>query len=172
MATTAIPVELLGQAVEACSEWADGYNPEEPQAISWNGKLMYSRPLTAVIFTDACEWQRGVWVAADEEQSFPAIDRTMPFVREEIYQHITLQETAAAADGQEKLPELCAHGEDRRDGGTEVHPVLGRKEGKLHAQSDGDAAAATEKAHTTASRPREGSGEPSGRAEPQSVGYW
>ena len=35
VATTAIPAELLGQAVEAsCNEWTDGYNPEKPQAIS------------------------------------------------------------------------------------------------------------------------------------------
>jgi hypothetical protein len=58
---------------------------------------MYSEHPTAVIYTDACEWQRGVWVKSDRHHK--EIDRALPFVGEEMKDHITLQETAAAADG-------------------------------------------------------------------------
>ena len=92
-----IPLGKVAGAVESCVEWIADYDPEYPHLIEWNGKLSYSKPPAAVIYTDACEWQRGLWVEADEE--WPAIDEAWPFVEGEIWEHITLQETAAAADG-------------------------------------------------------------------------
>lgn len=77
-------------------EWIVDYNPDYPHRVEWNGKLCYSRPPVAIIFTDACEWQRGGWVEATAEH--PAIDRALPFDDVETHEHITLQETAAAAD--------------------------------------------------------------------------
>ena len=41
---------------------------------------------------------RCVGIAADEKKGHPEIDEALPFVNEEILDHITLQETAAAAD--------------------------------------------------------------------------
>jgi hypothetical protein len=96
---TKIPARILQGAVEACLEWITGYDPAKPHQVPWNGRFMFHDPPVATVFTDACEWQRGVWVEEDKTNSFPTIDIALPLVGQEIYEHITLQETAAAADG-------------------------------------------------------------------------
>ena len=97
VAVRSLPRVRVLEALETCKEWAKGYNPQQAHKIHWNGKFMYSEHPTAVIYTDACEWQRGVWVKSDRHHK--EIDRALPFVGEEMKDHITLQETAAAADG-------------------------------------------------------------------------
>jgi hypothetical protein len=88
---------LVKEALKGCESWTEGYEPMTAHRIHWNGKLMYSEPPRAVVYTDACQWQRGVWVQADGIHK--AIDRALPFVEREMEDHIRLQETAAAADG-------------------------------------------------------------------------
>jgi hypothetical protein len=100
----AVPVENIPQvklkaAISGCRDWTLGYDNEQPEAIWWNGKLMYSETPVAVIYTDAAPWQAGVHVEADEENGYDKIELSFPFVGPEIGDHITKQETAAAADG-------------------------------------------------------------------------
>jgi hypothetical protein len=96
---SAIPDMLRHEVIEACKEWRRGCNPAEPHRVHWNGKLMYSRLPLATIYTDACEWQRGVWVAADTKAGLEEISLPLPFADDMMFEHITLQETVAAADG-------------------------------------------------------------------------
>jgi hypothetical protein len=94
---TTVPADLITATVLEIEEWTRDYDVENPERIEWNGKLIYSDPPIAVIFTDACSRAGGVWVEGDSDH--PLIDVSFPFTGSEIHEHITLQETAAAADG-------------------------------------------------------------------------
>jgi hypothetical protein len=94
-----MPHNLVHGAVRGCVEWVGDYDALQPHRVEWNGKFMFHDPPMATVYTDACEWQRGVWVAEDSRNGFPPIDIALPLVGSEIFEHITLQETAAAADG-------------------------------------------------------------------------
>jgi hypothetical protein len=98
-AISTIHPHLIQGAIDGCVEWLGDYDPAAPHLISWNGRFMFHDPPMATVYTDACEKQRGVWVAKDERNGFPQIDIALPLVGSEIFEHITLQETAAAADG-------------------------------------------------------------------------
>jgi len=99
IAVTSVPVKLLKMVRIACGEWVREYDQNNPTQMHWNGKLCYSEPPIAVIYTDACPWQAGVYTQADPANGHPAVEKSIPFVGAEIGDHITLQETAAAADG-------------------------------------------------------------------------
>jgi hypothetical protein len=92
-----IPMALREAVVREVNEWTHDYDESDPARVSWNGKIIYSDPPEAVIFTDACSRAGGVWVEAD--LTHPKIDVSSPFIGSEILEHITFQETAAAADG-------------------------------------------------------------------------
>jgi hypothetical protein len=82
-----------------CNVWIQGHNPKKPHLHALNGKYHYNEPPLVTVYTDACEWQKGTWVPPDEERGHPEIDSARPFTGAEIYAHITLQETIAAAEG-------------------------------------------------------------------------
>ena len=50
-----------------------GYVSEEAHRAPKMESYSFSDPPEAVNFTNACEWQRGVWVELDEAKGFPAI---------------------------------------------------------------------------------------------------
>ena len=92
-----LPKDKVSAVIAEVHLWTRNYDADNKVAIAWNGKLVYSDPPEAVIFTDACSRAGGVWV--EETKRFPEIDMNFPLVGAEIHEHITYQETAAAADG-------------------------------------------------------------------------
>jgi hypothetical protein len=94
-----LEMKVVEAARVSCDSWVNGYSSTEPERIARNGKLSYSEPPTAVIYTDACPWQAGAYASEDTINGHPKLEKSIPFADEEIAEHITLQETAAAVDG-------------------------------------------------------------------------
>ena len=92
-----IPQDISTAVMAEIACWTGGYDKQRPELIEWNGRLIYSDPPEAVVFTDACSRAGGVWTAGDDMHE--EIDMSFPFVGQEMQGHITFQETAAAADG-------------------------------------------------------------------------
>jgi len=92
-----IPEDLRTAVTKECNTWTSEYNVDAPHLTPWNGKIVYTDPPVAVVFTDACNRGGGLWVEGDELH--PPLNVTWPWVGSEIHAHITYQETAAAADG-------------------------------------------------------------------------
>lgn len=92
-----LPRDMVEAVRAEIDLWTRDYDEDQPELIEWNGKFVYADPPEALIFTDACSRAGGVWV--EENDLHPRIDMIYPFVGDEIQEHITFQETAAAADG-------------------------------------------------------------------------
>ena len=93
-----LPEGRVAAVIKEIDLWTQGFGDLEHKVnIAWNGRLVYSEPPEAVIFTDACSRAGGVWV--EKTDQFNEIDMNFPFTGKEIEEHITYQETAAAADG-------------------------------------------------------------------------
>ena len=94
-----VPDKIRRAVVQECESWRRGYNPDQPHHHPLNGKLHFNEAPMAVVYTDACEWQKGTYVEADLVQKHPAILSARPFVGKDIHEHITMQETIAAVEG-------------------------------------------------------------------------
>lgn len=57
--TMEIPRQLRWAVVKECEEWMRDFNPEDPVRIPWNGKLNFFEEPAAVIWSDACNYQKG-----------------------------------------------------------------------------------------------------------------
>ena len=96
--TMEIPRQLRWAVVKECEEWMRDFNPEDPVRIPWNGKLNFFEEPAAVIWSDACNYQKGWRVTADQVRGYPEIKVQVPMSEAEMDDHITLQETSAGSD--------------------------------------------------------------------------
>jgi hypothetical protein len=96
--TMEIPHQLRWAVARECDEWTEGSNPDDPVRVPWNGKLNFFEEPAAVIWSDACNYQKGWRVAKDLVRGFPEIKVQVPMSEAEMDDHITLQETSAGSD--------------------------------------------------------------------------
>ena len=96
---SSIPKATRTAVAKECSAWIENHNRLQPERHTYNGKFHYHDSPVATVYTDACNWQKGTWVAADPANGHPEIDSARPFVGREIHDHITIQETVAAVEG-------------------------------------------------------------------------
>jgi hypothetical protein len=93
-----IPLQIMERVHSNSKEWMADYNEiADKEMISWNGRHHHCGHPMATIFTDACEWQKGVYVHANENH--PEIQRQIPMDWQGADQHITHSETDASTDG-------------------------------------------------------------------------
>ena len=93
-----IPLRILNPVLIEMSDWIANYNQiDSKELISWNGRYHHCGHPMATIFTDACEWQKGVFVHASK--THPQICKAIPMDRQDATQHITHQEQDGTNDG-------------------------------------------------------------------------
>jgi hypothetical protein len=98
LSVSMIPVGIITHVRANLQEWIGDFNQvSNAEMISWNGRYHHCGHPMATIFTDACEWQKGVLVYANKD--FPEISRQIPMNRMDADQHITHSETDASTDG-------------------------------------------------------------------------
>lgn len=90
-----VPSELRQAVATELKWWVRDYNKHTPELIHWNGKHHHNRKPTVKIYSDACNYQWGYWVAKTDQ--FPELNIKRPFSGDQLNWHITLQETYAAA---------------------------------------------------------------------------
>jgi hypothetical protein len=93
-----IPWQVRGPALRECLEWVRDFDSSDPIHAHWNGKLFVREQPLAIVYSDACNYQKGWRVAADQKLGHPEIKVRAPMTEEEMDEHITVQETDAAND--------------------------------------------------------------------------
>ena len=98
LSVSMIPSGIITHVRANLTEWIGDFNQvTDKEMISWNGRYNHVGHPMSTIFTDACEWQKGVLVHANKD--FPEISRQIPMNRMDACQHITASETDASTDG-------------------------------------------------------------------------
>lgn len=92
-------LELRKALLVEMEYWMAGYRPEDPAWIHWNGRTHQVGEAVVTLYTDACNYQWGVYIAADKSRGYPEVSYKRPFHGDQLGWHITLQETYGAAQG-------------------------------------------------------------------------